>query len=213
MTPIPCPNAPPLNVRACAVAATIMLGSNDHVVSKDVMHVPVEEYRENLEAIVRIFRERYPSAKLLLMTPPPCDGDRFKAFMLEMSRKQIDGSGRGLERLAPYVAAVKEVAAKTGATLVNVHAKLLQKPAWKVCKGDGARRALPLLARPFPAHELAASIRDVAATLLGRVAFQRQRSGGHVRGGGQGPRGGRQRRLVAGHAPAWDHAQDVSKAL
>lgn len=105
-------------------AITVMLGSNDHVKSSDPLHVPPEEYGLNLRKIVALLRDRYPCATVLLCTPPPCDGTQVYTYFTKATKMQANGSGRGEERIAPMVEAVKEVARASGARLLDVHGKL-----------------------------------------------------------------------------------------
>ena len=120
------------------VAITLMLGSNDHVLPTDPIHVPVDEYQSNLVKIVQLLGARYPKSPVLLMTPPPCDGAAVKDYFLKLSAKKADGSGRGEERLVPYLAAAKAAAKASGARLVDIHDRLKGTgDAWKGLVFDG----------------------------------------------------------------------------
>jgi lysophospholipase L1-like esterase len=124
---LPPPGAP-------VVAITIKLGSND-MSPYPAVHVPVKEYMANLEAIVRWLRQRYTTAAVLLMTPPPTDGPAFDAYMKGVPGL---GGGRNEKNVLPYVAAVRELAgALDGVTLVDWHAELSREPQWKKMLWDG----------------------------------------------------------------------------
>ncbi|EGZ22243.1 hypothetical protein PHYSODRAFT_488092 [Phytophthora sojae] len=55
---------------------TVWLGTNDATLiggSNSEMHVPIEDYKKNLNQIVRRFQSAAPKAKILLITPPHVD--------------------------------------------------------------------------------------------------------------------------------------------
>lgn len=51
--------------------ATICFGANDSCLASDGQHVPLDEYRSNIEAIIDCFRQCSPNIRLVLITPPP----------------------------------------------------------------------------------------------------------------------------------------------
>ncbi|KAI9349148.1 SGNH hydrolase-type esterase domain-containing protein [Obelidium mucronatum] len=59
--------APPERVRL----VTLLIGTNDYSLPGGHQHVPVAEYRSNLGDILDTITTLVPSAKLLVMTPPP----------------------------------------------------------------------------------------------------------------------------------------------
>ncbi|KAJ8578880.1 hypothetical protein ON010_g323 [Phytophthora cinnamomi] len=57
---------------------TVWLGTNDAALingSNTEMHVPIDDYKENLQQIVRRFQTSAPNANILLITPPHIDDD------------------------------------------------------------------------------------------------------------------------------------------
>ncbi|ORY44046.1 SGNH hydrolase [Rhizoclosmatium globosum] len=50
---------------------TILIGTNDFSLESDHQHVPLDQYKENLEAILREIQLSVPAAKVVVMTPPP----------------------------------------------------------------------------------------------------------------------------------------------
>ncbi|KAJ3285056.1 hypothetical protein HDU79_007626 [Rhizoclosmatium sp. JEL0117] len=50
---------------------TILIGTNDFSLESDHQHVPLDKYKENLEAILREIQLSVPAAKVVVMTPPP----------------------------------------------------------------------------------------------------------------------------------------------
>eukprot|EP00913_Durusdinium_trenchii_P035040 g32780.t1 len=76
---------------------TIFLGANDASLLEEnpKQHVPIEEYKSNLRQIVAIARERAPSAKILMICPPPvCHSQRLE---WQKARFKDEATGR-LER-------------------------------------------------------------------------------------------------------------------
>lgn len=56
-------------------AATILLGTNDAVLEeKDDRHVPIKEYKENLQKIVSLMEgSGIQTENIILISPPPID--------------------------------------------------------------------------------------------------------------------------------------------
>ena len=53
---------------------TLMLGTNDSD-DREPLHVPIAEYKQNLESMISDVKRMYPSSPLLVMTPPPTHAD------------------------------------------------------------------------------------------------------------------------------------------
>lgn len=50
---------------------TVFLGANDAAIPPAHQHVPLDEFRTNLTAIVLEIQKKNPSGKVLVITPPP----------------------------------------------------------------------------------------------------------------------------------------------
>ncbi|GFQ05342.1 GDSL esterase/lipase at5g45920 [Phtheirospermum japonicum] len=64
-------NDPPL-------AITVFFGANDACLadrSSSSQHVPLNEYKKNLHTIIAFFKKQWPTARVILITPPPIDED------------------------------------------------------------------------------------------------------------------------------------------
>lgn len=100
---------------------TLWLGANDAVDEWAKQHVPLVEFRANLRAIISQLRAAFPEAKLLLLTPPPCDTDAWAAHRL----RQGKSSERSPQQVGLYAEAVREVAHEhaggESAVLVDIH--------------------------------------------------------------------------------------------
>ncbi|GAA5830113.1 hypothetical protein JCM3766R1_002790 [Sporobolomyces carnicolor] len=75
------------------VLATLWLGANDSVLPGNVQHVPLEEFRDNLEQICRLFSSRQsrhhdPQTEFVLITPPPISP---RDWAVERERRELTG--------------------------------------------------------------------------------------------------------------------------
>jgi hypothetical protein len=59
----------------------VFFGANDATAPDYHMHVPVDEYGENLRSIVRQSRESMPGITIVVVTPPPIDEERLVEFV------------------------------------------------------------------------------------------------------------------------------------
>ena len=92
---------------------TIFFGAND-AAKKDLepkVHVPLDEYKANIEKLVDKAKESYPNAEILIMAPPPVHPEQ----RLEFQKKRYGDKATGvLERTSEiagtYAAACREVA-------------------------------------------------------------------------------------------------------
>ncbi|KAJ2159130.1 isoamyl acetate-hydrolyzing esterase [Coemansia sp. RSA 552] len=119
------PRIVPANNAQAARLITILLGANDAQYAGYQCHVPLPEYKENLEGLVEAFQspesELYAlNARILLITPPPL-GDRLFAQRCLRDDKPND---RRHETSTPYAEVARAVAAKTGVPLVDLWAAI-----------------------------------------------------------------------------------------
>ncbi|EPY29921.1 esterase [Strigomonas culicis] len=84
---------------------TLLLGSND--CSVGAQHVPVEEYKSNLHAILGLIRTKLrPKGGIYFMTIPPIDHNKWRdAWRLAMTDRTFDGSRRYRDAMADVVTA------------------------------------------------------------------------------------------------------------
>jgi len=91
---------------------TIFFGANDAAIKEHepLVHVPLSEYKTNLEKIVDRVNESYPKAKVLIIAPPPV----YPEQRLEFQKKRYGDKATGiLERTSEvtgtYAAVCREI--------------------------------------------------------------------------------------------------------
>ncbi|KAI4374147.1 hypothetical protein MLD38_012176 [Melastoma candidum] len=126
-------------VEGALMAVTIFFGANDACLPDPMLgflHVPLEEYKQNLCAIVSLLQKRWPMVKIILITPPPIDEEtRLRHPYFENS----DGlPERTNEAAGAYAKACMDVASECGLSCINLWAKMQLIPDWKnSCLSDG----------------------------------------------------------------------------
>lgn len=92
---------------------TIFFGAND-AAKKDLepkVHVPLDEYKANIEMLVDKAKESYPNAKILIMAPPPVHPEQRFAYQKKRYGDKATGVlERTTEIAGTYAAACREVA-------------------------------------------------------------------------------------------------------
>ncbi|EOD32398.1 hypothetical protein EMIHUDRAFT_72070 [Emiliania huxleyi CCMP1516] len=101
-------------------------------------HVPLEEYRRNLVSIIGAIRECGDgSARVLLLSPPPCDDVAWAQHCsTTYGLDPASEPNRNFETTQQYAAAALEVAAEEGVPAADVHAAFLREE-WKDLLADG----------------------------------------------------------------------------
>jgi lysophospholipase L1-like esterase len=112
---------------------TLWLGANDAALvdgPAKKQHVPVARYKSNLHAMVAVFKERAPQAKVLLITPPAVDDDR---------RHGSGGQDRTNAATGEYARACVEVASEAGVEVLDLYTvfNALPESQWKALLVDG----------------------------------------------------------------------------
>jgi lysophospholipase L1-like esterase len=102
-------------------------------------HVPLDEYVENLRQIVRVIKGVGDgSARVLLVTPPPCDEDAWHAYCVK-----VHGAGgesdpnRSFKGTRSYSEAVKRLATEIGTPALDLHAAFVRRDDWRELFLDG----------------------------------------------------------------------------
>ncbi|KAG1710628.1 hypothetical protein DVH05_013352 [Phytophthora capsici] len=116
------------------VLITLWLGANDAALpngSSSEQHVPIENYRQNLIAIVREFQVLAVDARIILITPPHVDD-------LARHRRAMknDGDKHGIvdrtnEMTGSYAQACIETAHKLGLPVVDLFSYFNDMPRWR----------------------------------------------------------------------------------
>ena len=133
---------------------TIFFGANDanlpgplrnQPASASRQHVPVDEYVENLRKIIMAIRATGKGSKdgmprVLLITPPPCDGDGWHAHCIKTyapDYKPDCEPNRNFETTAAYAAACVQLGAETGTPVLDLHTAMSSRADWKSLLSDG----------------------------------------------------------------------------
>jgi lysophospholipase L1-like esterase len=104
----------------------IFFGTNDCRLAEPKVHVPVDQYRANLQKMIDAVTAR--GAKPVLCTPPPIDQE---AYFTRHARAPFDAAG-GLDKvLAQYRAAVLDAADKNHTPLVDLNQLLAKNTDWR----------------------------------------------------------------------------------
>ncbi|KAI3857353.1 hypothetical protein MKW92_000647 [Papaver armeniacum] len=121
------------------IAMTVFFGANDASLpdrTSAFQHVPLHEYKQNLQSIVSFIKKKWPTTLILLITPPPIDEDG-------RIRHPFGDNPSGLpertnEAAGAYAKACVEVADECGVIGVDLWTKMQQYPNWeKCCLSDG----------------------------------------------------------------------------
>lgn len=89
------------------ILATIFLGANDSVINAEGQLVPVEEYKENIRAIIRHLQRCNNDVHIVLITPPKVDSSMWPT--------------RSIERVSVFADAVRALAAEEATGGRRVH--------------------------------------------------------------------------------------------
>uniref|UniRef100_A0A7N0SWM2 SGNH hydrolase-type esterase domain-containing protein n=1 Tax=Kalanchoe fedtschenkoi TaxID=63787 RepID=A0A7N0SWM2_KALFE len=120
------------------IAVTVFFGANDACLPdrcSAFQHVPIAEYKENLQAIVSFFKKRWPATQVLLLTPPPIDDEvRLQYPYIENPANLPE---RTNQHAGLYARAAVEVAEETGVPVIDFWTIMQQTPDWKTYLSDG----------------------------------------------------------------------------
>ncbi|PWA82465.1 SGNH hydrolase-type esterase superfamily protein [Artemisia annua] len=125
----------PLSSTTPPVAATVFLGANDASLPGSTwerLHVPLEEYKENLRKIVRHLKECSPTMLIVLITPPPTDEEGRLEFAKSMyGEKAMKLPERTNEVTGDYANGCVEVAKEFGVSSVNLWSRMQETQGWQ----------------------------------------------------------------------------------
>ncbi|XP_057764358.1 GDSL esterase/lipase At5g45920-like [Salvia miltiorrhiza] len=114
------------------LAVTVFFGANDAALPDrygGFQHVPLDEYKQNLLAIVAFFKKQWPSTRIILITPPPIDED---ARLLNPYANNPSGLPERTNEVAGrYAKHCLDVAAECGLPAIPLYDKMQQRPDWK----------------------------------------------------------------------------------
>ncbi|KAK6149992.1 hypothetical protein DH2020_017517 [Rehmannia glutinosa] len=114
------------------LAVTVFFGANDASLPdrcSGFQHVPIEEYKQNLVAIVAFLKKQWPSTRILLITPPPIDEDG--RLLHPFSDDSSGLPERTNEAAGSYAKQCLAVAAECGVSAIDLWGKMQQFPGWQ----------------------------------------------------------------------------------
>ncbi|CAA0817827.1 GDSL esterase/lipase [Striga hermonthica] len=113
-------------------AITVFFGANDACLpdrSSKFQHVPLEEYKHNLQALVAYFKKQWPSTHIILITPPPIDE---QARILYPYPGNVPGiPERTNEFAGAYAKQCLAVEAECGVSSIDLWGKMQEFPGWQ----------------------------------------------------------------------------------
>lgn len=113
------------------LAVTVFFGANDACLPdrcSAFQHVPVDEYKQNLQAILSFLKKRWPQTTVLFITPPPIDEDaRLRHPYVE---NLLGLPERTNEAAGAYAKACVTVAGECGIPVVDIWTKMQQISDW-----------------------------------------------------------------------------------
>ncbi|KAK6932653.1 SGNH hydrolase-type esterase domain [Dillenia turbinata] len=114
------------------LAVTVFFGANDACLADRCSafeHVPLDEYKQNLRAIVSFFKKRWPKTQIILITPPPIDEEsRLQYPYIENPNGLPE---RTNEAAGNYAKACIHVAGECGLPVIDIWTKMQELSDWK----------------------------------------------------------------------------------
>jgi len=133
---------------AAPLLVTVLLGANDANLPPPLrgqdetasrQFVPLDEYVGNLRAILRaIAAVGDGSARVLLITPPPCDEEAWGRYCVGRYGLSDDAEpNRSFGNTRRYAEAVVALGAETGTPTLDLHTAFTAHADWRACLSDG----------------------------------------------------------------------------
>ncbi|KAL8468182.1 hypothetical protein ACS0TY_031424 [Phlomoides rotata] len=121
------------------LAVTVFFGANDASLPDRYgafQHVPLDEYKQNLVAIVAFLKKQWASTRIILITPPPIDE---AARILHPYVPNPSGlPERTNEAAGRYAKECVAAAAECGVAVIDIWERMQKLPNWeKTCLSDG----------------------------------------------------------------------------
>lgn len=106
----------------------MFFGANDAVLPPYQQHVPLDQYKSNLQKILAYPATQGQNPKILVLTPPPVNEHQLQAFDAE---KGFQSPSRTAENTKVYADACREVATAAGHPVVDVWTAIMTAAGWK----------------------------------------------------------------------------------
>ncbi|XP_065644419.1 isoamyl acetate-hydrolyzing esterase 1 homolog isoform X2 [Hydra vulgaris] len=118
----------------CIHTAVILLSTNDSVDPElDKRAVDVKKSKENLEFIIKYLKDN-GVLNIILLTPPPIDGEKWHDFMMETQNRPGSFSNK---RVLNYVKMCTELALEQQIHIVDLYDCIIKLENWKQYFYDG----------------------------------------------------------------------------
>jgi lysophospholipase L1-like esterase len=115
---------------------TIWFGANDAADETQGVHVPLDEYIDNLRVMVA--HARRVAVRVVLLTPPPVHEPTRLAYQRRTYGDKATGKmERTTERAGEYAAAVVRLGTELSVPVVDVHGEMLARDEWPSFVGAG----------------------------------------------------------------------------
>ncbi|XP_058749369.1 GDSL esterase/lipase At5g62930-like [Vicia villosa] len=117
------------------VATTIFFGANDAALTgrtSERQHVPLPEYKQNLQKIINHLKSSSPAMLIVLITPPPVCEEGRRAFAISLYGDNAPKlSERTNEVTGQYAKACVETAKEMGVPYIDLWSKMQETDGWK----------------------------------------------------------------------------------
>ncbi|KAL3617054.1 hypothetical protein CASFOL_039448 [Castilleja foliolosa] len=115
------------------LAITVFFGANDACLvdeSSGFQHVPQDEYKSNLHSIIAFIKKRWPTTRIILITPPPIDEDgRLKYPYIDnvsgLPERTNEAAGHYAKQCLAVAAEYDDILA------IDLWTKMQQVPGWQ----------------------------------------------------------------------------------
>jgi lysophospholipase L1-like esterase len=119
---------------------TIFFGANDACVPTHDQHVPLEQYKKNLQSIIQHPATRAQNPYIIIVTPPPVNEYQLEGFDNE---KGTQHPSRTAAFTKKYSEAAREVGASLDVPVADVWAAFMATTGWKEGQPLVGSRELP----------------------------------------------------------------------
>lgn len=125
----------PLESTKPPLATAIFFGANDAALSgrtSERQHVPIQEYKHNLQKMVLRLKSCSPTMLIVLITPPPVCEEGRRAYAISLyGNNARELSERTNEVTGQYANACVEIAKEMGVAYINLWSKMQETEGWQ----------------------------------------------------------------------------------
>ncbi|XP_024636213.1 GDSL esterase/lipase At5g62930 [Medicago truncatula] len=125
----------PLESTKPPLATAIFFGANDSALSgrtSERQHVPIQEYKHNLQKMVLRLKSCSPTMLIVLITPPPVCEEGRRAYAISLyGNNARELSERTNEVTGQYANTCVEMAKEMGVAYINLWSKMQETEGWQ----------------------------------------------------------------------------------